>query len=141
MRRMGTKSRERLFGSSIAAAAEKARHARREADILACQAWTLRMLGYHGPAQPSPMLGDALNAGYRYLEVKCLGCELHSTVDLTIVRRPRETTPVHELERAMRCQDCSKLRSYPYKRSCLVALRATPISAKDPPSYGFPGER
>jgi len=23
-----------------------------------------------GPAQPSPALGDALNAGYRYLEVK-----------------------------------------------------------------------
>jgi hypothetical protein len=26
------------------------------------------MLGYRGPAQPSPTLGDALNAGYLYLE-------------------------------------------------------------------------
>jgi len=33
------------------------------------------MLGFRGPAQPSPTLGDALNAGYGYLEVKCLGCE------------------------------------------------------------------
>jgi hypothetical protein len=30
------------------------------------------MLGFQGPAQPSPALGDALNAGFGYLEVKCL---------------------------------------------------------------------
>ena len=30
------------------------------------------MLGYRGPAQPSPTLGDALNAGYLYLEVGAL---------------------------------------------------------------------
>lgn len=137
---MGSKSREYLFGSSIRAAAERAAEARLKADRLACEAWTLRMLGYHGPAQPSPTLGDALNAGYRYLEVKCLGCEMHSTVDLTIVRQPKET-PIHELERWMRCQDCSKVRGYPYKRSHLVALRPTKISASDPPSYGYPGER
>ena len=29
------------------------------------------MLGFRGPAQPSPTLGDALNAGYLYLEVRC----------------------------------------------------------------------
>jgi hypothetical protein len=33
------------------------------------------MLAFQGPAQPSPTLGDALNGGYPYLEVKCLGCE------------------------------------------------------------------
>ena len=38
------------------------------------------MLGFQGPAQPSPALGDTLNAGYRYLEVKCLGCNTHQTV-------------------------------------------------------------
>ena len=54
-----------------------------------------------------PTLGDALNAGYRYLEVKCLGCDTHQTVALDIVRRPK-TTPVHELERYMRCKDCSR---------------------------------
>lgn len=68
------------------------------------------MLGYKGPAQPSPMLGDALNAGYRFLEVRCLGCDTNQTVDLTIIRRPKETTPVHELERSMRCKDCSQVR-------------------------------
>jgi ribosomal protein S27E len=98
------------------------------------------MLGYKGPAQPSPMLGDALNAGFGYLEVRCLGCDTHQTVALNIVRRPK-ATPIHGLERYMRCKDCSQLQGYPYKRSHLVALRPTKISALDPPSTWWPGER
>jgi hypothetical protein len=74
------------------------KEARKEADRLACEAWNLRMLGYKGPAQPSPALGDALNAGYGYLEVRCLSCDTHETAALDIIRRPR-TTPIHELER------------------------------------------
>jgi hypothetical protein len=49
------------------------------------------------------------------------------------VRRPK-ATPIHELERYMRCKDCSQVRGYAYKRSHLVALRAKKISASDPPS-------
>jgi len=86
----------------------------------------------------SPTLGDALNAGYLYLEVRCLGCDTHQTVALDIVRRPK-TTPIHELERYMRCKDCSEVRGYPYKRSHLVALRRTKISARDAPSTWWPG--
>jgi hypothetical protein len=78
--------------------------------------------------------------GYFYLEVRCLGCDTHQTVALNIVSRPR-TTPIHELERYMRCKDCSQIRGYPYKRSHLVALRTTKISASDPPSIWWPGER
>jgi hypothetical protein len=130
---MGTKSRESIYGSSIRASAERAKEARKEADRLACEAWNARMLGYKGPAQPSPTLGDALNAGFIYLEVRCLGCDTHQTVALDIVRRPK-ATPIHELERYMRYRDCSQVRGYPYKRSHLVALRATKISASDPPS-------
>ena len=33
----------------------------------------------------------------------------------------------------MRRKDCSQVRGYPYKRSHLVALRATKITASDPP--------
>jgi len=61
-------------------------------------------------------------------------------VDLSIVRRAK-ATPVHELERYMRCKDCSEVRRYPYKRSTLVALRPTKISASDPPTTWWPGER
>jgi hypothetical protein len=74
---MGTKSRETIYGASVRAAAEQAVEARKTADRLGCEAWNKRMLGFQGPAQPSPALGDALNAGYLYLEVKCLGCNTH----------------------------------------------------------------
>jgi hypothetical protein len=63
-----------------------------------------------------PPLGDAVNAGYLYLEVRCLGCDTHQTVALDIVRRSK-ATPIHELERYLRCKDCSQVRRYPYKRS------------------------
>jgi hypothetical protein len=137
---MGTKSRETIYGASVRHSAEVAAEARKVADRLACAAWNQRMLGFQGPGQPSPTLGDALNAGYPYLEVKCLGCNTHQTVALNIVRRPK-TTPIHELERYMRCKDCSAVSRRPYKRSHLVALRPTKISANDPPSAWWPGER
>ena len=137
---MSTKSREYLYGHDIRYSAERAKEARKEADRLACKAWNMRMLGYKGPAQPSPLLGDALNAGFRYLEVRCLGCDTHQTVALDIVRRPK-TTPVHELERYMRCKHCSELQGRPYKRSHLVALRANRISASDAATIWWPGER
>ena len=85
-------------------------------------------------------LGDALNAGYGYLEVCCLGCKTHQTVALDIIRRPK-TTPVRELERHMRCRDCSQVRGYPFKRSQLIALRSTKISADSPPFEMWPGVR
>jgi hypothetical protein len=82
---MGTKSRKSIYGSSTRASAERAKEARNDADKLACDAWNQRMLGYKGPAQPSSTLGDALNAGYGYLEVRCLACNNHQTVALDIV--------------------------------------------------------
>jgi len=78
--------------------------------------------------------------GYLCLEVRCLGCDTHQTVDARIVRRP-QTTPIHELERYMRYKDCSELRGYLHKRSHLVALLRTKILASDPPSFWWPGER
>jgi hypothetical protein len=138
---MGTKSRERLYSSGVRAAEQQAREVRLEADRLACDAWSKRMLGFRGPAQPSPMMGDALNAGYRYLEVQCGACGLHSTLDLTTIRRPRETTPVHELERRLHCSGCSERAGYRIKRGQLVALRQARISTMAPPSVWWPGER
>jgi hypothetical protein len=95
---MGTKSRETIYGASVRAAAERAAEARREADRLTVAAWNKRMLGFQGPAQPSPTLGDAINAGFGYLEVKCLGCNTHQTVALDIVRR---WVPAQQLRRAL----------------------------------------
>ena len=131
----------RKDGTNVRVAAERAKEARCQADALACDAWTKRMLGFRGPAQPSPMLGDALNAGFRYLEVRCAACDLHSTLDLTTIRRPKETTPIHELERRLHCRDCSSRVGYRVKRGQLVSLRMTPIGADTPPSIWWPGER
>src|SRR4051794_5893107 len=103
---------------------------------MAYEAWNKRMLGFQGPAQPSPTLGDALNAGYRYLEVKCLDCNTHQSVALNIVRRPKTTT-IHELERYIRCKDCSPVRGYQW--SALVALRSTKITSSNLPSSWRPG--
>ena len=96
---MGSKSRETIYGASVRAAAERATEARKQADRTPSRAWNKRMLGFQGPAQPSPALGDAINAGFGYLEVKCLGCNTHRTVVLDIVRRPKSTRRSTELER------------------------------------------
>ena len=66
---------------------------RKQADRLTCEAWNKRMLASKGPAQPSPALGDELNAGYCYLEVRCLGCDTNQTVPLDIVSLGEWKTP------------------------------------------------
>jgi hypothetical protein len=43
----------------------------REAGDLACQSWNERMWSDGGPAQPSPTIGQAINGGFPWLEVKC----------------------------------------------------------------------
>ena len=105
--RMGTKSRETIYGGSVRAAAERATEARKEADRLAVEAWNKRMLGFQGPAQPSPTLGDAITA------CSAIG-------RLPSVRRTRswprhragsQTTRVHELERHRRCRLLSASRA------------------------------
>jgi hypothetical protein len=100
---MGNKSRETIYGASLRAATERAAQARKDADRLAVEAWNKRMLGFQGPAQPSPTLGDALNAGYGYLEVRYLGCDTHhQTVALNSVRRPKATRRSMNYMRAQR---------------------------------------
>lgn len=38
--------------------------------------------GLQGASAAVPGAGDALNAGYGYVEVRCLGCATHQTVAL-----------------------------------------------------------
>ena len=97
---MATKSRENIYGASVRAAAEKAAEARKTADRLACEAWNKRMLGFQGPAQPSPALGDALNAGYITLSIAvCIGFpsyEFHSRTVYRVVRIAVSTLFQHQ---------------------------------------------
>ena len=60
--------------------AEQARklaiEAARAADRAEAHAWSLRMEGFGGPAQPSPTIAQCLNGGYGWLEVKCRAIDL-----------------------------------------------------------------
>ena len=71
--------------------------------------------------------------------MKCLGCNTHQTVALNIVRRPK-ATPIHELERYMRCKDALGYRGG--RTSAAIWSRCTTkITASEPPSTWWPGKR
>src|SRR3954452_23363856 len=70
---MGTKSRKGHL-RRIGPGRRRAGGTSPEGDRLAYPAGNKRVLRVHGPAQPDPALGDAINAGFGYPEVKCLGC-------------------------------------------------------------------
>jgi hypothetical protein len=109
---MSTKSRQTLYGSRIRGAAiradgarEAARKAIREADRAEAEAWSIRMEGYGGPAQPSPTIGQCLNGALGWLEVECNRCKTRASLPLDAIRRPRDT-PIWKLEAALKCRSC-----------------------------------
>jgi hypothetical protein len=67
---MSTKSRQTIYGGRIMGAEiraqgarEAAKRANRDADRAEAEAWSIRMEGYGGPAQPSPTIGNVSTAG------------------------------------------------------------------------------
>src|SRR5436189_5515594 len=101
---MSTKCRRTIYGSRIRGAKIRAEGARqaankaiREADRAEAEAWSIRMEGYGGPAQPSPTIGQCLNGGLGWLAVECHRCKTRASLPLDAVRRARDT-PIWELE-------------------------------------------
>ena len=116
---MSTRSRQSIYGSRIRGAQiraqgarEDARKAVREADRAEAEAWSIRMEGYGGPAQPSPSIAQCLNGGLGWLEVECNRCNTRASLPLDAIRRPRET-PIWKLEAALKCRSCRKGRYAP----------------------------
>lgn len=116
---MSTKSRQtlysgRIIGAKIRAegAREAAKKAIQEADRAEAEAWSIRMEGYGGPAQPSPTIGQCLNGGLGWLEVQCNRCKTRASLPLDAIRRPRDT-PIWKLEAALKCRSCRKGRYAP----------------------------
>jgi hypothetical protein len=104
---MSTKSRELIWGSRIRATKMRADHAReeaikaaREADRAEAVAWSVRMEGYGGPAQPAPAIAQCLNGGLGWLEVECNRCKTRASLPLSAIRRPRNT-PLWKLEASL----------------------------------------
>src|SRR5258705_7590704 len=116
---MSTKSRKTIYGSRIRGAkirAEGARQAAKKAvradDRAEAEAWSIRMEGFGGPAQPSPTIGQCLNGGLGWLEVECNRCKTRASLPLDAIRRPRDT-PIWKLEAALKCRSCRKGRCAP----------------------------
>src|SRR6202047_1125774 len=116
---MSTKSRQSIYAGSIMGARIRAKNAKqaarkavREADRAEAQAWSIRMEGFGGPAQPSPTIGQCLNGGLGWLEVECNRCKTRASLPLDAIRRPRDT-PIWKLEAALKCRSCRKGRSAP----------------------------
>ena len=116
---MGNKSREVIWSSQISGAKIRAEGARelanqavREADRAEAQAWSVRMEGYGGPAQPSPTIAQCLNGDLGWLEIECNRCKTRASLPLNAIRRPRDT-PIWKLEAALKCRSCKKGRYAP----------------------------
>src|SRR3954471_14785298 len=116
---MSTKSRQTIYGGPIMGAKIRADGARkraaeavREADRAEAEAWSIRMEGYGGPAQPSPTIGQCLNGGLGWLEVECAPCKTRASLPLDAIRRPKDT-PLWKLEASLRCRSCRKGRNAP----------------------------
>jgi hypothetical protein len=61
------------------------------------EAWSVRMEGYGGPAQPSSAIGQCIHSGLGWLEVECNRCKTRASLPLSAIRRPRDT-PLWKLE-------------------------------------------
>jgi hypothetical protein len=116
---MSTKSRVVIYGGQIIGARIRAQGAReaakkavREANRAAAEFWSIQMEAYGGPAQPSPTIGQCINGGYGWLQVKCHRCETEASIPLDAVRRPRDT-PIWKLEAALKRRSCKKGRYAP----------------------------
>ena len=109
---MGAKSREVIWGGRIGAVKinaegvrERAMAAAREADRAEAYAWSIRMEGYGGPAQPSPTIGqcpstaDSVASKLSAIAVRpAQAC----------ARRFPSTARHADLEATLKCRSCMK---------------------------------
>jgi hypothetical protein len=109
-------------------ARQRAVEAAREADRAEAEAWSVRMEGYSGPAQPSRTIRQCLNGGLGFLEVECNRCKTRASIPLDSIRRPRDT-PLWKLEASLKCRSCRKGRyAAPVHMIKLTAERAVALT-------------
>ncbi len=92
------------------------------ADRAFCEAWHAAMFS-GGPAQPSPTIEMALNAGYGALEVRCSRCNREILVEIAGIERPR-STELWKLEAPLNCLPCRE-RTLWRVQAYIVGLRYT----------------
>ncbi len=65
-----------------------------------------------GPVDPSPSIGQTINASYTWLEIQCSWCKTPRAVNLAALRH-LATTHVHDLAGRLRCVKCSNTGKRP----------------------------
>jgi hypothetical protein len=101
-------------------AANRAGDARKARCVETCGVWNDRILA-GGDPDPSPLLGTALTAGYRWLQIACQDCRTVGEVDLATLDRHPETS-ISSLVPSLRCRSCPNSKRMPR----LVALSIVP---------------
>ena len=71
------------------------------------EAWSIRKEDYGGTT-----IGQCLNGGLGWLQVKCHRCKTEASFPLDCVRRPKDT-PIWKLEASLKCRSCRKGRYAP----------------------------
>ena len=117
-----------------ATAREEAAAKLRLAERLECDAWNALMF-CGGPAAPSPAIGAAIEAGYYLLEARCNRCQKFNYVDLRELKRP-PATPVHVLEAALFCRECSEGKSWKQRAHLICLTCHMPPSPEAPRARG-----
>jgi hypothetical protein len=95
----------------------------READNLACQSWNERMWSDGGPIDPSPMIDQAINGGFPWLEIECSRCKARRDVDLAALRHV-PTTLVQDLASRLICTKCKSAGKHPAATLLQLAPRS-----------------
>jgi phage FluMu protein Com len=93
-----------------------------QADKLLCESWNVRMWSDGVPIDPSPTIGQAVNGGFRWLEIRCARCKTPSDVDLASMKHPPSTF-VHDLASRLRCRKCTKAGRRPAATVLQLARR------------------
>jgi hypothetical protein len=99
-----------------------AREAVQAADRAEAEAWSVRLEGYGGPAQPAPTIGQCLNGGLGWVEVECNRCKTRASLPLDAIRRSSDT-PIWKLEPSFRCRSCGTRRFKPPVRMIKLTER------------------
>jgi hypothetical protein len=102
----------------------------RKADGLACESWNERMWADGEPIDPSPLVDQAVNGGYSWLQIECSRCKAARHVDLAALPHPA-TTFVHDLASRLRCRKCARAGRRPPATLLQLAQRARHTSPED----------
>jgi phage FluMu protein Com len=98
----------------------------RQADKLLAESWNEKMWADGEPIDPSPMVDQAINGGYPWLEIECSRCKTRRDVDLADLRHP-PTTFVHDLASRFRCRKCAKTNRRPAATLLQLAPRRSHV--------------